>query len=233
MPALAATRPVLVALLTLALAGCAAPIPATGTAVPRQAAATAVPGRAPVTGAQAPTTALPPLSVPAVAPVKPLPGSLLAPPATFLLQPADLPAGFQPEQGPADPTDAPGLVSSTERFVHGSGPNALHLYVRLSVFDSVTQVATEFNAEQGDISRSATALPANGQTLGNAWLGYTVDSGAGQTAQTSSVGVLFRERNFLGSLVLTGPRGGVQLSELWPLAQEQVNRVALARSPAN
>jgi hypothetical protein len=85
----------------------------------------------------------------------------------------------------------------------------------------------EYKQEDGDIGRSATALPPNGQKIGDAWLGYTVDSGAG-TAATSSVGTLVVSRNYLVSLVLTGAPQSLSLPDLWQLTQQQVEKVATA-----
>lgn len=121
----------------------------------------------------------------------------------------------------------PGLSSATTRLVSGSGAQARHLYDRVSAFASVGAATAEFKQEQGDIGRSSTALPANGQTVGQSFQAYTVDSGAGATA-SSSAGMLIQERNYLVSIVLSGPHAAVQVADVLPYAERQVAAIATA-----
>lgn len=158
----------------------------------------------------------------------PLPGIVRAPASPLLLTSADLPGGYVIEGSLGTQTrPGPGLSSNSARYVTGSGAKARHLYVRVSIFYADYPAGAEFRQEQGDIGRSSTALPANGQVLGQHWQAYTVDSGAG-AGSTASVGILVQERNVLMNIVFSGLPHTVQLSDLLPLAQRQVARIATA-----
>ena len=194
--------PALVPTLALLLAGCALP------------ARPGLPASAPAPAVPMPT---------------PRPGAGRTPADQLLLTAAALP-GHHQFVGPAglDAEPGPGQSSAASRFTSGSGDGQRRLYLRVSRFAGVGAAGAEYNAEQGDIGRSSTALPSAGIALGEARLAYRVDSGAGASA-TSSVGLLVRERNYLCNAVLTGPSGAVQLADLLPLAQRQVAALATAR----
>ena len=160
----------------------------------------------------------------------PLAGIVRAPASALLLTTADLPGGYLVEGSSGTQTHpGPGLSSATARYISGSGAHQRHLYMRVSIFYADYPAAAEFKLEQGDIGRSSTALPANGQTLGQQWQAYTVDTGAG-AASGSSVGILAQERNVLVNLVLSGSPNTVHLSDLLPLAQRQVAAIATAHA---
>ncbi|GEM_PF-4076022 len=160
----------------------------------------------------------------------PLAGVAPVPASQWLLTTADLSGGYVVGGSPGTQTHpGPGLSSATARYVTGSGAQQRHLYIRVSAFYAAYPASAEFKQEQGDIGHSSTALPPNGQTLGQQWQAYTVDTGAG-VASSSSVGILVQERNVLVNMVLTGSPNTVQLSDLLPLAQRQVARIATAHS---
>ena len=159
----------------------------------------------------------------------PLAGLARVPASQLLVTTSDLPGTFQVDGSPGTQTHpGPGMSSATARFVSGSGAQQRHLYFRVSAFSAVYPASAEFKQEQADIGRSSTALPANGQPLGQEWLAYRVDSGSGG-ASTSSLGLLVRERNDLVNMVLSGAPNTIQLNDLLPLAERQVALIATSR----
>jgi hypothetical protein len=159
----------------------------------------------------------------------PLAGVARGPASQVLLAISDLPGGYLVDGSPGTQTHpGPGMSSATARFVSGTPAQQHHVYVRVSAFYADYAAAAEFKQEQADIERSSTALPANGQTLGQEWQAYSVDSGSG-AASTSSVGLLVRERNDMVNMVLSGAPSTIQLNDLLPLAERQVAKIATAR----
>ncbi|MCL4544405.1 MAG: hypothetical protein M1118_07380 [Chloroflexi bacterium] len=162
-------------------------------------------------------------------PLTPPPATALTPVQAvlvkLLLTPSQAGSGFASNgSAGSELHGGPGMASVAERLVATASSGQRTLYIRVSRFTAPGPARAEFEQESGDISRSSTVLQNMGVQLGDRWMAYSVQSGAHNGA-TASVGVLIQNGNYLCSIVLTGAPGSVNLSDLLPLAQKQVQQL--------